>query len=160
MKTSVKIGGVVGGVLAVTTAFVEIKEGLFTKPYRDPVGIPTVCYGHIEGVTMTSRSYTAAECKALLLADLAVYNEKMLKCVKVPLTTPTHAALLSFSYNVGISGFCKSTVARKLNAGDTAGACDALLMWTKGRVRGRLVDLPGLVTRRKEERALCRSGIK
>ncbi|MGO7237622.1 glycoside hydrolase family protein [Rhizobium brockwellii] len=30
---------------------------------------------------------------------------------------------------MGTGGFCGSTVARKLNAGDIRGACDAFLMW-------------------------------
>jgi lysozyme len=51
---------------------------------------------------------------------------------------------------VGTEAFCKSTLARKLNAGDPA-ACDELLRWTTAKG----IQLPGLVKRREQERALC-----
>jgi lysozyme len=41
----------------------------------------------------------------------------------------------------------------KINRGDIAGAAEAFMAWTKGGGR----ELPGLVKRRKAERALCLS---
>ena len=65
------------------------------------------------------------------------------------------AAFVSLAYNIGPSAFKKSTVVRRFRARDYAGACAAMEMWNKagGRV------LPGLVTRRADERALCEQGI-
>jgi lysozyme len=53
--------------------------------------------------------------------------------------------------NVGSDAACKSTLMRKLNMGDLAGACSELSRWTMagGKV------YPGLVRRRAAERALC-----
>lgn len=72
-------------------------------------------------------------------------------CVKRPMTPRQEAAFGDLAYNVGVSRFCSSSVARKFNAGDTQGACDALLLYVKadGKV------LKGLQRRRAQERALC-----
>jgi lysozyme len=63
------------------------------------------------------------------------------------------AAMVSFAYNLGVEGFCKSSVARRLNENDPK-ACDGLLNY----VYARGVYLPGLAKRRKSERALCMEG--
>jgi hypothetical protein len=56
---------------------------------------------------------------------------------------------------VGSAGFCGSSAARRLNAGDYRGACDGLLSWN--RAQGRVVK--GLVNRRNAERNLCLEGV-
>jgi lysozyme len=61
---------------------------------------------------------------------------------------------VSFAYNVGGGNYCGSTLVRKLNAGDTAGACNELTRWT----RAKGIVLPGLVKRREAERQLCLQG--
>lgn len=143
-------GAIVGGALALAVPLISGFEGLYTKAYRDPVGIPTICYGHIEDVKMGDH-FTVAQCKQMLLNDLPRYDEQVKKCIKVPMSDGTHAALLSFTYNVGGGALCKSSVARKINRGDLRGGCDALLLYNKagGRV------LRGLERRRQEERKLC-----
>lgn len=125
-------------------------EGLYTYAYRDVVGVKTVCYGHIEDVKMGDK-YTVAECKAMLAKDLPRYEAMVQKCIHVKMPDHRHAAILSFTYNVGGAGLCKSTVARRLNAGDVQGGCDALLMWNKAG--GRVIK--GLDNRRRAERKLC-----
>lgn len=153
-KTSTGKKVVVGGgaAIALATPLIMGFEGLYTKAYRDPVGIPTICYGHIENVKMGDK-FTPAQCKELLQKDLPRYDKQVLKCIKVPMSNGTHAALISFTYNVGGGALCKSSVARKINAGDLRGGCDALLLYNKagGRV------LKGLERRRAEERKLCLS---
>lgn len=59
-------------------------------------------------------------------------------------------ALVSFTYNLGARSLSTSTLLRKLNAGDYAGAADEFLRWNKagGKV------LTGLTRRREAERAL------
>jgi len=124
-------------------------EGLRTVAYRDPVGIPTICFGSTTGVKMGDRK-TVDECKALLAEELEAFARGVDACLKVPVSDTRKAALVSFAYNVGTGAFCKSTLVRKLNAGDP-NACDELLRWTSAKG----ITLPGLVNRRKEERALC-----
>ena len=67
----------------------------------------------------------------------------------------TFGAIVVTAYNIGIAAFCGSSMARKFNAGDKSGACDALLLWTKAGGQFR----QGLLNRRNEERALCLEGI-
>jgi lysozyme len=60
-------------------------------------------------------------------------------------------AYVSFTYNVGETAFCKSTLTKKLNALDYAGACKELLKWDK--VKG--VTVKGLTSRRQDEYRTC-----
>jgi lysozyme len=153
MKSRLKRGA---AVTVVAIALVGGFEGLRTVAYRDPVGIPTVCFGETGGVHMGDH-YTVAECKAMLGDRLVEMERGMAACLDHPDAIPneTYAAFLSFTYNVGTGAFCRSTLAHKANAGDLAGACDELLKWT----RAGSVVLPGLVKRRQQERALCRKGL-
>ena len=50
-------------------------------------------------------------------------------CVTVPLAQHEYDALVRLSHNVGSRAFCQSTLVRKLNAEDYAGACAELLRW-------------------------------
>jgi lysozyme len=72
----------------------------------------------------------------------------------VRVSQDTFDALVSFTYNVGAGAFRTSTLLKKLNAGDTVGACNQLPRWNKagGKV------LPGLTRRRAAEQALCLKG--
>jgi lysozyme len=79
----------------------------------------------------------------------------MKACLKKPITDNMHVAFLSATYNIGISGFCKSSMARLVNDGKPRQACDALLAWNKAG--GKVVK--GLDNRRKAERSLCLQGI-
>ena len=137
------------GWAAIAVACVAGFEGLRTVAYRDPVGIPTICFGETRGVKMGDRS-TPDECKDLLIDRLEDFAKGVDACVTVPMSDSRKAAMVSFSYNVGVGAFCKSTLVRRLNAGDP-GACDELRKWTKAKG----ITLPGLVKRREEERRLC-----
>lgn len=149
------LGLTAAGVIAVAT--VGGYEGLRTKAYRDVVGIPTVCFGETRGVKMGDR-YSVDECKAMLGDALAEFETGMRRCLKAPDQIPdkTYVAFLSLSYNIGQGAFCRSTVARRANAGNLKGACDAMLAWNKAG--GRVIQ--GLVNRRKGERLLCLEGLK
>ena len=71
--------------------------------------------------------------------------------VKVKLNDYQKAALYSFTYNAGVGAFKSSTMLKKLNAGNTKGACDELRRWTYAGGK----QWKGLVTRREIERELC-----
>jgi len=64
------------------------------------------------------------------------------------------SALASISFNVGINSIKTSTLIRKVNAKDYAGAANEFLRWDKANLRGRLVQMPGLARRRQAERQL------
>lgn len=128
-------------------------EGVILRGYKDPIGIVTACAGHT-ATAVLGRPYTPAECDELLAADLVGHAEGVNACVHVPLTAGQRAAFISFAFNVGTGAFCKSTMARKANAGDLAGACRELPRWTHAGGR----ELPGLVKRRAAEMAICNGG--
>jgi len=150
--------GKYGKIAAVVVPLVGAFEGLRTVAYQDPVGIPTICYGEIDGVRLGDTA-TRAECDAMLGARLAEFSAKIDKCLPETLPDSVHAAFLSAAYNIGTGAFCGSSMARRANAGNIVGACDALLMWDKATLAGVKVRLPGLVKRRAEERELCLQGL-
>lgn len=150
--------------MAAAVALVGAWEGLRTSAYRDPIGIPTVCYGETRGVKMGDK-YTVAECKEMLGDGLADFEQGIRRCLKAPDRIPdkSYVAFLSLAYNIGQGGFCKSSIARYANRyadsgnmGDLAEACNRLRLYNKagGRV------LRGLVRRRAEERLLCLEGVR
>lgn len=146
--------------LTLATALAVPMEGLRQYAYRDPVGIPTVCFGSTAGVKMGDFR-TIPECKALLTKEMSDVIETVDRC-RPNLPPEVLAAMSDFAYNVGNRAVCDpaySTPARRLAAGDIAGACEALLPWNKARVAGVLVPLPGLTKRRAMERDLCLRGI-
>jgi len=143
--------------LAAAVALIGSWEGVRTVAYRDIVGVPTVCFGETRGVKMGDR-YTMDECRAMLGDGIIEFEAGMRKCLVAPDKVPEKAYIsyLSLSYNIGTSAFCGSTVARKANAGDYRGSCDAILAWNKAG--GRVVQ--GLVNRRADERRICLEGLK
>lgn len=154
MKSRLKKGAAITGVVV---TLVGGFEGLRTVAYRDPVGIPTICFGETKNVRM-GMTATVEECKGMLTESLVEHERGMAKCLRDPDSIPdkTYGAFVSFTYNVGVGAFCRSTLARKANAGDLASACNQLLFWT----RAGGIKLPGLVKRREAERELCLEGLK
>lgn len=122
-------------------------------PTKDDVW--TIGWGH----TKTAKQgmvITEAQAEVLLRQDLAWVEDTIDRLVKVPLTQNQHDAVGSLIFNIGGGAFSKSTVLRKLNAGDYRGAADAFRMWNKQRDRatGKMNVLRGLTKRREQERDL------
>lgn len=138
---------------ALAVAVVGGFEGLRQTAYPDPAtkGPPwTVCYGSTHGVKPGDH-YSLAECKTMLVRDLEIYASGIERCVTAQLPDTRYVALVSFAYNVGVGSACKSSVVRKINAGDVQGGCDALMAWNKAAG----ITFPGLTKRRAKERELC-----
>jgi lysozyme len=143
----------VGGALVMAVALIAAFEGYRPAPYADPIGIPTVCYGHTgSDVSLGQPARTAEQCKSLLSADLQTAWDVEDRTITVELEPWTRAALASFIYNVGVDTFRKSTVLQLINQGKTLEACDALTWYDKANKQ----QLPGLIRRRAAERQLCR----
>lgn len=147
-----KLTKTVGSVTAaaILTTMVPQFEGMVLRGYKDPIGIVTACAGHTKTAVL-GKPYTREECNSLLMDDLIEHAEGVNRCVKAPLNAGQMAAAVSFTYNVGVRKFCQSTMAKKFNAMDYAGACAELSRWTTAGG----VQLRGLVTRRAAERAVC-----
>jgi lysozyme len=151
-KLVAKIGA---GATALAVPLVMLYEGTVLQSYRDPIGIVTACVGHTGPELRMGQRYTRQQCEGMLYGDL-LKHAQALDCIKQPMTDGQKAAFLSFAFNVGDKALCDSTLARKANAGDMAGACAELSRWT--RAGGR--ELPGLVKRRAAERELCERGVQ
>lgn len=138
-----------GAAIALTASF----EGMRNVGYADPVGIPTVCYGHI-ATAKIGVFVPTAQCKALLEDEFYAAALDVHRCSPVPLAPNELGAFASAVFNVGPRLVCDttySTLARKLKNGDVRGACEELRRWT----RAKGIVLPGLVRRREAELAMC-----
>ncbi len=130
-------------------------EGCKLTAYTDSVGVWTIGYGTTAaaGLGITPKAgmtITQAEAERLLLAGLGKFAAKIRPLFTKPINDNEFGAFLSLAYNIGPGAFAKSSALRKFNAGDKAGAADAILLWDKagGKV------LRGLQRRRRAERAL------
>jgi lysozyme len=152
MKSRLKKGGALA---ALAVAVVGGFEGLRLNAYRDVVRVPTVCYGETRGIRMGMK-FTKPECDAMLLVGLDQFGAGIESCVpglkNVP--EPRYVAHLSLAYNIGIGGYCKSSIARLENAGHTRAACDYFMKYN----RAGGVVFPGLTRRRAAEREMCLKG--
>lgn len=134
-------------------------EGFVPRWYPDPAkgwAVPTIGFGHTDAAGHPryaddpKLTLTQADGKTILARDLAQYERAVTEAVKVPLNPNQFGALVSFTYNLGAGNLRSSTLLRKLNAGDYAGAAAEFARWNKagGKV------LKGLTRRRAAERAL------
>jgi lysozyme len=146
--------GLAGAALAAAIALVAPWEGKSNKAYLDIVDIPTICYGHTGPDVKLGQTLSDDQCAKLLGTDLQEANDAVTRCVKVPLKDNERAAFVSFTYNLGGSAFCKSTLLAKLNRGDVIGACNEMSKWVNAG--GKRVQ--GLVNRRAAERNVCLGG--
>ena len=148
-KLIAKVGA---GAAALLLAMVPVFEGTILRTYRDPIGVLTSCVGHTGPELRMGQRWTPEQCQQQLAADL-LHHAGALDCITAPLTEGQKAAFVSFAFNVGNKAFCGSTLVRKANAGDLAGACAELSRWTYAGGR----QLPGLIKRRAAEREMCES---
>ena len=128
-------------------------EGLRLEAYLDPVGIPTIGYGHIQNVTM-GQKITLDQAEDLLRVDLRGFEERLAQMVHVGLHQYEWDALVSISYNIGTGALGRSTLMRLLNQEKYEEAALEFVKWNKAK--GRV--LPGLVRRRASEAKLFRGG--
>lgn len=143
-----------------TFDLVEGFEGLRLKAYKDAVGVWTIGYGTTAAAGLgiepkAGMFITEAEAESLLAEGLERFAASIRPKITAPINDNEFGAFLSLSYNIGPGAFAKSSALRKFNAGDKAGAADAILLWNKagGKV------LAGLKRRREAERELFMSPV-
>lgn len=141
-------------------AFIAGFEGCVLRPYQDAVGVWTIGYGHTSGVTARTRPLKdKAVALELLKNDIARRYEPAVKAAfqrcRIRPTQGEFDATVSAVYNLGPGILEKDrTFGGALDRRDLKGAADALLLYVKAGNK----TLPGLVTRRKAERARFLSG--
>ncbi len=127
-------------------------------PYICPAGVLTIGRGttNLDGKKFDKYSvWTQAQCDAAFAVDMEKYEAAVHRRVKVPLNQNQFDALVSFTYNCGEGNLAKSTLLKRVNAGDFKGAANQFAAWNKGA--GKVLN--GLVRRRAAEAALFRSPI-
>jgi lysozyme len=131
-------------------SYIQGAEGLSYGVYLDPVGLPTVCYGHFDQRLKVGTRFSDFECLTFLKYDLKATEDAIRELVMVPLTQGQYDALVSFVFNVGPEAFKKSALRRKLNQGDYEGAAAEFPKWVYAKGK----KLKGLINRRQNERRL------
>lgn len=144
----------VGGAIAIAATLVKPLEGVEYDPYYDVVGVLTVCYGHTGKDIMLGKTYTQAQCDALLDKDLRDVAAAIDPYIKVEISDFTRAALYSFAYNVGVTNFKTSTLLKLLNDGRKDEACAQLKRWIYAGGK----PWKGLINRRDIEYEVCEWG--
>lgn len=131
------------------------QEGTLKTTYRDQAGVLTYCTGATENAVW-GKTYTLDECRAQLDRDLARHAEGVNACLPMSkLTLGQRIAFVDTAYNIGVGGFCGSTMARLANAGDVVGSCSALYAWNQVRIKGVLQPVKGLILRRMRTIEIC-----
>jgi lysozyme len=149
----VKARIVIGALTLSASALVGIAvhEGYRGEAYTPVKGdVPTIGFGTTAGVKPGDR-IEPVQALVRKLADVQRFEGALKECVRVPLHQYEYDAFLSLAYNIGPGAFCGSTLVRRLNAGDYAGACAEILRWD--RFRGE--PLRGLTLRRQAENRQC-----
>jgi lysozyme len=148
----VKLAGL--SLSAIALVGIALHEGYSDRAYTPvPGDVPTIGFGTTEGVK-PGDTITPPKALQRALQDAQKFEGALKRCVKVPLHQHEYDAYISLSYNIGPTAFCGSTLVRKLNAEDYAGACAEILRWDK--FKGQ--PLRGLTIRRQQEYRLCTSG--
>ena len=149
-------------------------EGVRVKPYLCPAHIWTVGVGRVlyqdqiklpmvrkDGYKgdirkdyplkpADNRIWTQAEIDRLLEEDLERFTRGVVRLCGYDLSPGQLGALTSFAFNAGLGALQRSSIRQKHLRKDYEGAAEAFMMWTKAGGK----ELPGLVKRRKDERAL------
>lgn len=162
-----------GNKMKVSKAMIEsliLIEGSKSRIYADSAGKDTIGVGHLIGLiddqnlflatgktpgTLTKdHVLTDAEIFYLLQLDLEIFEKAVKDCVHEEMSQNQFDAFVCFAYNVGISGFKKSTVLKEFLAGNLKEAAESFLLWSHytNPVTGKLTKSYGLFNRRVFEK--------
>lgn len=121
------------------------------------------CYGHTMPYS-AGMKFTDAQCDKFLTADEQIAARGIAKCLPdKPLPFGVAQSFVDTALNLGVGGFCKSSMRKKANAGDLAGACRSisLYVYSGGKdCRKKSSGCAGIIKARADERALCERGLK
>lgn len=125
-------------------------EGCRLESYKDIVGVETIAYGHTGADVTPGLKITQERADELLKQDLNKFEDGVSALVKVPLTDNQFAALVSFSYNLGLGALKTSFLLKCLSVKNYEGAATQFEKWCHA---GGVI-VPGLLRRRHAERDL------
>jgi len=140
-------------------ALIKQFEGFVDHWYPDPAhgwDVPTCCYGHTDAAgepkyaKTKGKTFTPGEGAEILARDLERVEFEVASALTVDINENQFGALVSFTFNLGGKNLAKSTLLKKVNRGDFAGAAQEFGRWNKAN--GKV--LAGLSRRRAAEKAL------
>ena len=131
-------------------------EGFRAKAYNCPANHATIGFGtllHFGPITPDDKKlvYTESLATEKLVIEVAKIESGLRSIIKVPVTQNQFNALCCWTYNLGLGAAKSSSWLRSLNAGKYSEVPRQLQLWSKARVNGVLVEVKGLVNRRKDE---------
>ena len=133
-------------------------EGFSSTSYLDVVNIPTIGWGNTfyENGTKVKLGDQISKTDALKLLEVVAnrdFSDKIFPSIKVKVSQSQFDAMVSLAYNIRVGAFLKSTLLKKVNAGDFAGAGEEFLRWNKANGKEDI----GLTKRREREKQLFQS---
>jgi lysozyme len=156
------LSGIVGAVAAtLLLTFVPTQEGVEYKAYKDIAGVWTICAGDTHDVH-AGLIETPEGCLKRTELQLSIHAKGVMLCtprLKEDGRDYQRAAGTDLAYNIGVGGYCRSTIDKKWDAGEWLNGCNGFLAWNKARVNGKLVPVNGLTLRRKREIQICGTNI-
>lgn len=127
-------------------------EGFSATPYADHKG-NSIGFGHLIKAGENLTSITREQAQAILASDVAWAENTVNSCITVPLGQGQFDALVSLCFNIGQGAFARSTIVRRINAGDPGASAEfSRWVYASGQVNNALVQ------RRAAERAIYESG--
>lgn len=147
-ETAKKAGDAIG-------PMIEKFEGFSNRIYNDIGGKATIGFGHlVRAGENFSGGISREGASKLLMGDMQSAKDSVLRLVKVALNSNQLGALTDFVYNLGSGALAKSTLLKKLNAGDYSGAAEQFSRFNKVLIGGGYQTSAGLTSRRLAEERL------
>lgn len=136
------------------------EEGCRLKPYQCSADIWTAGLGHTQGVTQDT-VLTEQQAAEFFVKDIATAERVVNKHITQTPSQGEYDMMVSFVFNLGAGNFARSTLLKKFNRGDRAGACNEYPRWVfvNGKdCRLEKSNCAGIPKRRSKEQDVCLNG--
>lgn len=125
---------------------IKASESKHNTAYLCPASIPTIGWGHTKGVRLGDFA-SDNQCEKFLIEDLE-NAENFINKLGLKINENQFSALVSFTFNVGVGNFSKSTLLKKVKANpNDLSISNEFTKWNRGG--GKVLN--GLIIRRKKE---------
>ena len=141
MAFDTRIGIAALALSATGLVYIAQREDYRADAYPDPVhgtAVPTIGFGSTGGVKMGDKT-TPVRALVRLRGDAREAEIALKRCLpQVPMHPWEWDAVVALAHNAGVTTVCKnnartgpSTIVQRLQAGDHAGACEAILLYDR-----------------------------
>jgi lysozyme len=137
----------------VALELIERFEGYRRSAAQLDDGRWTIGYGHTR-FAREGAEVSHEDAETFLAYDVKVVVDELNDCIYTPLNQNQFDALVAFVFNIGVEGFRRSNVLRRINEGQLLKAACAMEMWRRADFEGERIVIDALVRRRVAEKAL------